>query len=143
MPMPWSLTRSTASGLSCATLTAMRLPGGLYFTALITRFEMIWSRRMASASTQTESSCATTTCRLMRPDALIVASAWRAISARSTARCWSTILPDCASRVEKVVGEPREVRDLAGDDAARLLTVALVEPALLHHRGGVGDRAQR
>ena len=116
MPTPSSRTREHGVAvLAARTSTVIVPPSPVYLIALPTRLATICSTRVGSPSTQTGARSRTMRCRpeLDRARARRVHQRRRGRPARGS----STILPgDHAPGVEQVVGEPREVRRLAGDD---------------------------
>ena len=126
------------------TVTRMRLPAGVCFSALPTKFSTICVMRTGSASIHTGSSASS-----MRP-----AANPRAATSASTQRCTARssssglhvqdqLVRRHAADVEQVVDEPREVLRLTPDARDERCDLALAVLARVQHRGRGADGGQR
>ncbi len=140
--MPVSRTRITISPRSSVARTVMRPPGGVYFAALVSRFETTWFRRIASP--RTHSLSWDVNVKGMGP--LVEQRRGNLDGFRHHFRNFDELvlefdLSSCdPGDVEEVVHQARQVTDLALDDRALPLQSAATE---LHQLQGRQDRRQR
>ena len=146
MPTPESRMRNTTSSPSRAADSEMRPPFGVYFAALLTRFERICATRAKSplSCSGSAGSCSDSVCRCASMFGLLVSIAAAMTCATSTVSILSSILPrvmrDTSSRSSTSRTSCFNWRAISSRAQAILRRVVLADAQDVH---GVADRRQR